>query len=316
LTIQPASAKSVVCSMKPLLSDDSEHLDTPVLNELLTHISTLASVYHKPPVTFVKAIKQRLGPKEESDDEKEDNLISEPELPMLYTPPADAVRGIQILGKFVAVDTLALKLRFINQSREPVSGFQIRFKANLYGIEPGNLALPVEIGTQKSANFTLPCTFTKPTVNQPTKVIAVALRTNFGDTFFNVELNFSTLLTDGRQEKGAWISAWRTIEKENYYDMINLTTSSISDVQKRLEENGVYFVAQKPIQNMEHLYMSAKTIDGALFLVELSHFETSSCKLCVKTLSENLLIPFAQHIQYVLSQKREETPNEFKLFEI
>jgi len=64
--------------------------------------------------------------------------------------------------------------------------------------------------------------------------------------------------------------------------------------------------------------MSAKTVDGSFLLVELSHFEPASCKLCVKTLSENLLIPFAQHVQAVLSQKREDTSpaNEFKLFEI
>jgi len=318
LTIQPASAKSVVCSMKPLLSDDSEHLDTPVLNELVSNISTLSSVYHKPPSTFVKAIKQRLGPKDESDDEKEENVIADQDLPVLYTPAPDAVHAIQIQGKFMAVDSLVLKLRFINQTKEKVSGFQIRFKNNILGIEPATLSIPLEIAPSKSASYTLPCNFSKSTVNVPSKVIAVALRTNFGDIFFNIDLNFSTLLTDGRQEKGPWIASWKAIEKENYYDMINLTTTSFVDTQKRLEENGVAFVAQKNISNMDYLYMSAKTVDGSFLLVELSHFEPASCKLCVKTLSENLLIPFAQHVQAVLSQKREDTSpaNEFKLFEI
>jgi len=318
LTIQPTSAKTVVCSMKPLLSDDSEHLDTPVLNELISNISTLSSVYHKPPSTFVKAIKQRIGPQEESDDEKDDNLLAE-QLPVLLTPAPDAPRALQIQGKFMAVDSLVLKLRFINESNETVSGFQIRFKTNIFGIEPTTPSLPIEIAPHKTVSYTLPCNFTKSTVNQPSKSIAVALRTNFGDSFFSAELNFSTLLTDGRQEKTAWINSWHAIEKENYYDMINLTTNNFQDIQKRLEENSVAFVAHKPISNMDHLYMSAKTIDGALFLVELSHFEPTTCKLCVKTLNENLLIPFAQHIQTLLSQKREtdaSPANEFKLFEI
>jgi len=319
LTIQPGSAKSVVCSMKPLLSDDSEHLDTPVLNELITNISTLSSVYHKPPSTFVKTLKQRLGPKEESDDEKDDNLLAEPDLPVLFTPAPDAVRGIQVQGKFMAVDSLVLKLLFINQSNENVSGFQIRFKNNIYGIEPTTLSLPLEIAPHKTGSFTLPCIFSKSNVNQPTKSIAVALRTSFGDCFFSVDFNFSIILTDGRQDKQSWINSWRSIEKENYYDIINLTTSSLQDIQKRLEENSIAFVVQKSISNMDHLYMSAKTIDGTVFLVELSHFEPTTCKLCLKSLSENLLIPFAQYVQAVLSQKtREDTSpaNEFKLFEI
>jgi len=303
--------------MKPLLSDDSEHLDTPVLNELISNISTLSSVYHKPPSTFVKAIKQRLGPKDESDDEKDNNILAEADMPVLFAPAPDAVRGLQIQGKFIAVDSIVLKLRFINQSNETVSGFQIRFKSNIYGIEPTTLSLPIEIAPHKSASFALPCTFTKNTINQPTKSIAVALRTNFGDCFFSVDFNFSTLLTDGRQEKSTWIASWRNIEKENYYDMVNLGTTSLQDIQKRLEENGVAFVAQKTISNLDHLYMSSKSIDGTVFLVELSHFEPTSCKLCVKTVTENLLIPFAQHIQSVLSQGEDTSPaNEFKLFEI
>ena len=36
-------------SQKPLISDASLRLEPNLLNELVSHISTLASIYHKPP---------------------------------------------------------------------------------------------------------------------------------------------------------------------------------------------------------------------------------------------------------------------------
>ena len=57
LATDPGAAKSVVLSEKPLISDDSSMLEPTLLNELIHHISTLASVYHKPPSSFVSKLK-------------------------------------------------------------------------------------------------------------------------------------------------------------------------------------------------------------------------------------------------------------------
>ncbi|EGC34888.1 hypothetical protein DICPUDRAFT_48016 [Dictyostelium purpureum] len=51
------AAKAVVLSEKPLITDTTSHLDESLLNELILNISTLASVYHKPPETFVTKLK-------------------------------------------------------------------------------------------------------------------------------------------------------------------------------------------------------------------------------------------------------------------
>jgi AP-1 complex subunit beta-1 len=42
---------------KPVISDDSNQLDSSLLDELLANISTLSSVYHKPPESFVSRVK-------------------------------------------------------------------------------------------------------------------------------------------------------------------------------------------------------------------------------------------------------------------
>jgi hypothetical protein len=58
LSTDPEAAKSVVLSEKPLISDSSTRLDDSLLEELIKNISTLASVYHKPPEVFVSQIKE------------------------------------------------------------------------------------------------------------------------------------------------------------------------------------------------------------------------------------------------------------------
>lgn len=53
LLTDPAAAKAVVLADKPLIAEETDLLEPSLLDELLTHVSSLASVYHKPPSTFV-----------------------------------------------------------------------------------------------------------------------------------------------------------------------------------------------------------------------------------------------------------------------
>lgn len=57
LSTDAVAAKQVVLAAKPLINDQSDQLDANVLDDLVAQISTLASVYHKPPETFVPKIK-------------------------------------------------------------------------------------------------------------------------------------------------------------------------------------------------------------------------------------------------------------------
>ncbi|KAG8179105.1 hypothetical protein JTE90_005461 [Oedothorax gibbosus] len=58
LSTDPAAAKDVVLAEKPLISEETDLLEPSLLDELICHISSLASVYHKPPSAFVEG---RLG---------------------------------------------------------------------------------------------------------------------------------------------------------------------------------------------------------------------------------------------------------------
>ncbi|XP_077296460.1 adaptor protein complex 1/2, beta subunit isoform X2 [Arctopsyche grandis] len=54
LSTDPAAAKDVVLADKPLISEETDLLEPTLLDELICHISSLASVYHKPPTAFVE----------------------------------------------------------------------------------------------------------------------------------------------------------------------------------------------------------------------------------------------------------------------
>ena len=54
LSTDPAAAKAVVLADKPHISEETDLLEPALLDELICHIASLSSVYHKPPATFTE----------------------------------------------------------------------------------------------------------------------------------------------------------------------------------------------------------------------------------------------------------------------
>ncbi|XP_012944461.1 AP-1 complex subunit beta-1 [Aplysia californica] len=54
LSTDPGAAKEVVLAEKPLISEETDLIEPTLLDELICHIASLASVYHKPPNAFVE----------------------------------------------------------------------------------------------------------------------------------------------------------------------------------------------------------------------------------------------------------------------
>lgn len=73
MSTDPAAAKEVVLADKPLISEETDLLEPTLLDELICHISSLASVYHKPPTAFVEGrsagIRKSLPARQGSADE-------------------------------------------------------------------------------------------------------------------------------------------------------------------------------------------------------------------------------------------------------
>ncbi|XP_022969978.1 beta-adaptin-like protein B isoform X3 [Cucurbita maxima] len=77
LSTDPEAAKDVVLSEKPVIGDDSNLLDSSLLDELLANVATLSSVYHKPPEAFVTRTKIAQRTDEEDFPEGSDTGYSE-----------------------------------------------------------------------------------------------------------------------------------------------------------------------------------------------------------------------------------------------
>ncbi|CAF5111018.1 unnamed protein product, partial [Rotaria magnacalcarata] len=76
LSTDPKAAKEVVLAEKPLISEETDLLEPTLLDELICHIGSLASVYHKPPNTFVEGrfiMKKNLPLRSKSYGEQENN---------------------------------------------------------------------------------------------------------------------------------------------------------------------------------------------------------------------------------------------------
>lgn len=131
LSTDPGAAKEVVLADKPLISEETDLLEPTLLDELICHISSLASVYHKPPTAFVegrsagirKTLPARQGSVEEPSSAQpeatvipnQDSLIGDllsmdigssvPAAPQAAAAPASAV---DLLGG--GLDVLVIKI--------------------------------------------------------------------------------------------------------------------------------------------------------------------------------------------------------------
>jgi AP-1 complex subunit beta-1 len=78
LSSDPEAARAVVLAEKPEIGDDTAAMETSLLDELISQIATLASVYHKPPDAFViKAIQNVSATNDEDEEEQEEEVPGE-----------------------------------------------------------------------------------------------------------------------------------------------------------------------------------------------------------------------------------------------
>lgn len=83
LSTDPAAAKEVVLAEKPLISEETDLLEPTLLDELICHIASLASVYHKPPSAFVegRATTRRVLPPRQNSGGSGEDVTSSPAHP-------------------------------------------------------------------------------------------------------------------------------------------------------------------------------------------------------------------------------------------
>lgn len=77
LSSDPEAARAVVLAHKPEIGDDTNSIEPNLLEELISQIATLASVYHKPAEAFVTKTLPAVGAVEYDEDETEEELADD-----------------------------------------------------------------------------------------------------------------------------------------------------------------------------------------------------------------------------------------------
>ncbi|XP_050409879.1 AP-1 complex subunit beta-1 isoform X1 [Patella vulgata] len=112
LSTDPAAAKDVVLAEKPLISEETDLIEPTLLDELICHISSLASVYHRPPNNFVEgraSLRRSLPPRSASGVIFSGNVGEEVPAEVLQmqssTPQATVIPGADsLIGDLLDMD--------------------------------------------------------------------------------------------------------------------------------------------------------------------------------------------------------------------
>ncbi|XP_058230882.1 AP-1 complex subunit beta-1 isoform X5 [Hemibagrus wyckioides] len=108
LSTDPVAAKEVVLAEKPLISEETDLIEPTLLDELICHIGTLASVYHKPPSAFVEGSRgvqhKRLPARTGSGESAESPDVSQTVGGVSDAPPAVIPSQGDLLGDLLNLD--------------------------------------------------------------------------------------------------------------------------------------------------------------------------------------------------------------------
>ncbi|PVD33080.1 hypothetical protein C0Q70_08529 [Pomacea canaliculata] len=108
LSTDPAAAKEVVLAEKPLISEETDLLEPTLLDELICHISSLASVYHKPPNAFVEgkaSLRRTLPPRSQSDNLGGEAPVLSETVQVTAAPQATVIPGADsLIGDLLDMD--------------------------------------------------------------------------------------------------------------------------------------------------------------------------------------------------------------------
>ncbi|VAH91927.1 unnamed protein product [Triticum turgidum subsp. durum] len=298
LSTDPEAAKDVVLAEKPVISDDSNQLDSSLLDELLANISTLSSVYHKPPEAFVSRVKAapRVDDEEFADagetgysespsqgldgaspSSSTGNSSNVPVKQPAAAAPAVAAPIPDLLGDLMGLDNALVLVDEPTASSGPplpvvlpsTTGQGLQISAQLVRRD-GQIYYDIsfENGTQGVLDGFM-IQFNKNTfglaAGGPLQVQGCLYFVDKGSlhVFFG---------EDGKMERTGFLEAWKSLPDDNEFskEYPNSVISSIDATVEHLAASNVFFIAKRKNANMDVLYLSAKIPRGIPFLIELT----------------------------------------------
>ena len=194
LSADPESARAVVLAPKPEIGDDTFTIESSLLDELISQISTLSSIYHKPAEAFVSKSVQVLGTGDEEDEEGEEEVIAVGD-----EDHGDYGNKVQAVRKpnAPAVSNDLLDLLDDTPSQSPVSNFAVK-KVQLVSAEAGKGIFINAAMVRRGTNIVLDMDIGNAT-SSPIQSLAIQLNKNaFGLAPANPQIMLSTPVSNNR----------------------------------------------------------------------------------------------------------------------
>merc|ERR1712156_610353 len=298
LSTDPAAAKDVVLAEKPLIAEETDLLEPTLLDELICHIASLASVCHKPPSAFVegKVGLKRMLPARGADTDSDTEVAGATIIPEPgsligdifgmggtahtgYVPPkqvwltAQKGKGLEISGTWsLRNNVITMEMTFSNKAMQAMQGFGIQLNKNSFGMttsQPLNIPL---LNAGQTLDVALPMTCTGPVQKMdPLTNIQVAIKNSIDIFYFACIAPLHIFFSEeGAMEKKTFLNTWKDIpaanEIQHTIEGVECTSDGIST---KMTQNNAFTVAKRTLEGQDMIYQSVKLTNGIWGLVEI-----------------------------------------------
>uniref|UniRef100_A0A8C7PG57 Adaptor related protein complex 1 subunit beta 1 n=1 Tax=Oncorhynchus mykiss TaxID=8022 RepID=A0A8C7PG57_ONCMY len=306
LSTDPVAAKEVVLAEKPLISEETDLIEPTLLEELICHIGTLASVYHKPPSAFVegsRGVMHKRLPAQGTECPDVGNAaggsapeaapsiipsqgdllgdllnldLAPPTTPAVLLPlvwlPAMKAKGLEISGTFARrAGVIQMELVLTNKAMSVMTDFAIQFNRNSFGLAPaGPLQVLTPLGPNQTIEVSLPLSTVGPVMKMdPLNNLQVAVKNNIDVFYFSCQYPISMLFVeDGKMERQVFLATWKDIPNDNE-SQFQIQDCHLNSASNKLQGSNIFTIAKRTVEGQDMLYMSIKLSNGIWVLAEL-----------------------------------------------
>ncbi|KAG9396559.1 Adaptor Protein Complex 1/2, beta subunit (AP1/2B) [Carpediemonas membranifera] len=273
-------ARRIVLAERPTLNAKPHELNETLREELLKHFGSLASVYQRPAASFTLVAQPQddsdSDSEEESDEESEeesapaqtqevDNLadllggITTAAPPATTAPAARTFKDTKLAGvvapangKTLAVmagfgpsnGKPALKVAVKNMGQAHISGFQVQFNKNPFGMVPESMAMGVpgdSLAPGAVSTVAVPFTFAAAPFTENPR-LQVAVKTSEGVAMFAIDVPLHFIAEPVPMDAASILAAWQAAGNEDR--AIVPCPKSGAEVCSLLNEAGIHAVAE------------------------------------------------------------------------
>ena len=299
LSTDPDAAKAVALAERPVIQDDTASLEPALLDILLRNLSTLASVYHKPPEAFVRRARPVGATAEGGDDDDLLGLGGAMPSAAAARPAAPAAGGLDDFfgGGGAAASTAgarappsypvlgekdglvvrgglvrrggAATLELVVESSPPVNAAALKFNVNALGVSPASATVNFSAAAGGATTAAVQLAHNSALAGGDAAAsIQAALRDNTTGrvVFFGVPLRYDAFFVEGGGiDRAAFGPAWRDGGAETAEVAREVASTDVETVKARLSAAGLTFVASRPgpDPSLNMVYFSARAWDAA-----------------------------------------------------